>query len=184
MSIISIIFIAVGLAMDAFAVSVAGGVAVKTHKIRQALKMAIFFGVFQGIMPVVGWLAGVGIKNFISGFDHWIAFGLLTVIGIKMIYESTVIKSEKPELSFSLYMLLMLAIATSIDALAVGLSLSFLNVFIIIPSIVIGIITFVLSLAGFFIGNKFGHLLESKIEILAGLILIGIGIKILLEHLL
>lgn len=175
--------IAIGLSADAFAVSVAGGAAVKNNKIKQAFKMALFFGAFQALMPVVGWFSGSRIKGFISGFDHWIAFGLLVIIGGKMIYESTVMKEKKGSINFGIYTLFILAVATSIDALAVGLSIAFLNVFIIFPSIIIGIITFFLSLAGFFIGNKVGHFLENKIEIAGGLILIFIGVKILIEHL-
>lgn len=182
MSIISVIFIAVGLAADAFAVSVTAGVTVKRHKVRQALKMAVFFGAFQAIMPVAGWFSGISLRDFISGFDHWFAFVLLTVIGGKMIYESTIMKASNKEFELDIFTLFMLAIATSIDALAVGFSLSLLKVSIIVPSVIIGIITFVLSLAGFFIGNKMGHFLENKIEFAGGLILIAIGIKILLEH--
>jgi putative Mn2+ efflux pump MntP len=147
----------------------------------EALKIGFFFGLFQGIMPVVGWLAGVSIIDFISGVDHWISFGLLTFIGLRMIYETTTVESKKIVSSSSFSVLLMLSIATSIDALAVGLSLSFLEVSIITPAIVIGIITFSLSFLGVYIGKRFGGFFE-KIGVLGGIILIVIGMKILTEH--
>lgn len=185
MSIISILLIAFGLSMDAFAVSITSGITIKNLQIKNALKIALYFGGFQALMPIIGWLSGIGLRNFISTFDHWIAFGLLTFIGGKMIYESFQIEQiEKETNPLNSYVLLMLAIATSIDALAVGVSLSFLNVFIITPAIIIGIVTFILSFIGTLIGDKCGHFFEKKIEILGGVVLIGIGVKIVLEHLL
>jgi len=184
MDIISIIFIAFGLAMDAFAVSITSGLTIKHLKINDALKIAIFFGSFQAIMPLIGWSAGLGFRNFISGIDHWIAFGLLCIIGCKMIYESSKMEVNNKKIDpLNVYVLLMLSIATSIDALAVGLSLSFLNVSIALPVIIIGVITFLLSIFGVYFGNRFGHYFERKIEIIGGLILIGIGIRILITHL-
>ena len=184
MDIISIIFIAFGLAMDAFAVSITSGLTIKSLKINNALKIAVFFGLFQAIMPLIGWLAGLSFRDFISGVDHWIAFGLLSIIGCKMIYESSKMDlNEKKIDPLNIYVLFILSIATSIDALAVGLSLSFLNVSIALPAIIIGIVTFLLSIFGVYFGNRFGHYFERKIEIIGGLILIGIGIKILIEHL-
>lgn len=184
MDTITVLFIALGLAMDAFAVSITSGFTVRKLKIHYALKIALFFGLFQAIMPLLGWAAGFGLRDFISSIDHWIAFVLLTAIGIKMIYESRIIKEEEREvIILSIYALLLLSIATSIDAFVVGFSLSAINVSIINPALIIGIVTFFLSLLGVFIGNRFGHLFESKIEIAGGVILIGIGIKILLEHL-
>lgn len=184
MDIISIIFIAFGLAMDAFAVSITSGLTIKSLKINNALKIATFFGLFQAIMPLIGWLAGLSFRDFISGVDHWIAFGLLSIIGCKMIYESSKMElNEKKIDPLNIYVLFILSIATSIDALAVGLSLSFLNVSIALPAIIIGIVTFLLSVFGVYFGNRFGHYFERKIEIIGGLILIGIGIKILIEHL-
>ena len=184
MSILTIILIALGLSMDAFAVSVTSGFTIKHLKINHALRLAAFFGLFQAVMPIIGWLAGFSLKEFIIDIDHWIAFGLLSIIGVKMIYESFKLnpKEEKSD-PLNIYMLLMLSVATSIDALAVGLTLSFLHISVIIPAIVIGVITFLLSFAGVFIGDRFGHVFENKIEIAGGLILIGIGIKILIEHL-
>jgi len=184
MNTMTVILIAFGLAMDAFAVSVTSGLTIKDLRINHALTLAASFGLFQAVMPVVGWAAGIGLKGFISDIDHWIAFGLLSIIGLKMIYESTQMKSDKePGNPLNVYVLLMLSIATSIDALAVGLSLSFLKVFIVTPAIIIGVITFLLSFTGVYVGDRFGHVFENKIEIIGGLILIGIGIKILVAHL-
>lgn len=185
MDIITIIFIAFALAMDAFAVSVASGGATTRHlKIEHALKIAIFFGTFQAVMPLIGWSVGISLRNFISNIDHWLAFGLLGLIGCRMIYESSRIESNKKEINqLSIYILLMLSIATSIDALVIGISFAFLKIFIITPIIVIGIITFLLSFLGVFIGSSLGHFFEKKIEIVGGLILISIGIKTLVEHL-
>lgn len=184
MDILTILLIAVGLAMDAFAVSIASGLTVKGLQLKGALKIALFFGLFQALMPVLGWSAGLGLRGFISGIDHWIAFGILSVIGSKMIFESFAIKTNRGKTeNQGTYTLLVLSIATSIDALAVGLTLSFLKVSIFSPAIIIGVVTAILSFAGVLIGKRYGHLFESKIEALAGLILIGIGIKILIEHL-
>ena len=184
MDITTVLIIAVGLAMDAFAVSISSGLAIKKIRMGHAFRIAFFFGAFQAIMPVIGWLAGLGLKDFISAIDHWIAFVLLSIVGGKMIYESTFLDEEKDEKdTLNIYVLLILSIATSIDALAVGLTLSFLNVDIASPAVIIGIVTFLLSFLGVYIGDRFGHFFESKIEIVGGLILIGIGIKILVEHL-
>ena len=185
MNIVSIIFIAFGLAMDAFAVSVFSGITIKNLKIKNAFKIALFFGLFQAFMPIIGWLSGVSLKNYISGIDHWIAFTILFVIGIKMIYESFKIKPDDKKINpLAVYTLLILSVATSIDALAVGISFAFLKIAIITPVIVIGVITFLLSFIGVLIGDKGGHFFENRIEIAGGIILIGIGTKILLEHLL
>ncbi len=170
--------------MDAFAVSITSGITLRHLRIRHALKIALSFGFFQAIMPIIGWLSGISLRSIISGVDHWIAFGLLSIIGCKMIYESFKLESDKGKINpQNIYVLFILSIATSIDALAVGLSLSFLKVAIILPAIIIGIVTFLLSFLGVYIGNKVGHFFERKIEIIGGLILIGIGIKILIEHL-
>ncbi|OGL40109.1 MAG: hypothetical protein A3C43_00635 [Candidatus Schekmanbacteria bacterium RIFCSPHIGHO2_02_FULL_38_11] len=184
MSLITVLFIAIGLSMDAFAVSVTSGFAIKNLKANNAFKIAFFFGAFQAMMPVVGWLAGAGVRDSISSFDHWIAFGLLSIIGCKMIFESTKMKEDKGTNNpLNLYTLLILSVATSIDALAVGLSLAFLKVYIVTPAAIIGAVTFLLSFIGVFVGNRVGHFFENKIEILGGLILIAIGVKILAEHL-
>jgi putative Mn2+ efflux pump MntP len=183
MDMVSVFFIACGLAMDAFAVSVASGLAEKKLKFRYAFKIAVFFGLFQAVMPVAGWLMGFGLRAYITEIDHWVAFGLLALVGGKMIYESFKLKEvENPSGPHGIYVLLLLSIATSIDALAVGISLAFINVPIMMPAIVIGIVTFIFSCSGVYIGNRFGHFFEKKIEALGGVILIGIGLKILIEH--
>jgi putative Mn2+ efflux pump MntP len=177
------IFIALGLSMDAFAVSISSGITITNPRIENALKIAIFFGAFQAFMPVIGWLAGLGLRELISRVDHWIAFGLLCLIGCRMIYESTRGGSEKKILNpLSLGVLLVLSVATSIDALAAGVSFAFLKVSILIPIIVIGSVTFLLSFLGVFVGNRSGRFLQSKAELVGGLVLIGIGTKILIEH--
>ena len=166
--------------MDTFAVSIAAGVVMKYFHSGNALKMAFFFGAFQLVMPVVGWSSGVTLKNFISGFDHWVAFGLLLLIGCKMIYESFKIdKVEKEKPGVNTMVLLGLAFATSIDALAIGLSLSFLNVAIVMPAVIIGTVTFLFSFFGVFFGHKFGRLFAGKIEVAGGIVIIGIGLKML-----
>lgn len=184
MSYLTVILVALGLSMDAFAVSVSEGLTLRQYKIRNALKLALFFGMFQAIMPVIGWLAGQTIRSHIQAIDHWIAFGLLSLIGIKMIYESFIEKKgEKNDRSLQLHTLFILAIATSIDALAIGITFSFLKVTILTPVVIIGIITFINSLIGYFLGEKFGRIFGNKIEFAGGIILILIGFKILIEHL-
>ena len=173
--------------MDAFAVSIASGAAMKKPGIQNPLKMGLFFGGFQTFMPVIGWFAGIGMKSFIAGWDHWLAFGLLTIVGGKMIHEALWMK-EDPEGGgksnpFDTGVLLVLALATSVDALAVGITFSVLGVSIILPVVIIGLVTFIFSAAGVQIGVKSGHFFENKIEIFGGLILLGIGFKILLGHL-
>jgi putative Mn2+ efflux pump MntP len=180
---ITILLIALGLAMDSFSVAIANGLATETFRITKALKISVFFGFFQAIMPIIGWYAGVHILDLISDYDHWIAFFLLTFIGSRMIYESIRKESTRLVCSLSIKVLLMLSIATSIDALAVGLSLSLLEVSIIIPAIVTGVVTFSLSFFGVYLGGRFGRLLKNRVESLGGLILVAIGLKILLEHL-
>jgi len=184
MDMLTIFVIAFGLAMDAFAVSITSGTIIKHPKINNALKIAIFFGLFQAVMLLIGLLAGSSLSDFITGYDHWIAFGLLSLVGCKMIYESIKVDSGKKETNpLNVYVLLILSVATSIDALAVGVSFAFLKIFIVSSIIVVGAVTFLLSFLGVFAGDRFGHLFENKIEIVGGLILIGIGIKILIEHL-
>ena len=184
MGLITIIVIAVGLAMDAFAVSIVSGSVYKQLKIKHAFRIAVFFGGFQAIMPLIGSLAGISLKGYVANYDHWMAFALLSAVGAKMIYESFKITfAEKIFNPENILVLLVLSVATSIDALAVGITLSFLQVSIATAVIIIGLVTFVLSYLGVLIGKKFGHFFESKIEALGGLILIGLGAKILFEHL-
>jgi putative Mn2+ efflux pump MntP len=171
--------------MDAFAVSVTSGFSIKKLKVHHALRIAIFFGAFQAIMPAIGWFAGLSLRNLISELDHWVAFVLLAAIGGKMIYESFKLESDKKQINpLRPDVLLLLSIATSIDALAVGVTFAFLNIAIVWPVLIIGLITFGTCFIGVFIGDKFGHIFESKIELAGGLILIAVGLKILLEHLL
>ncbi len=179
-----IIFVAVGLAMDAFTVSVITGAAYKELHIRHIFRMAAFFGIFQAVMPVVGYLAGLTVRQYIADYDHWVVFGILTAVGLKMIYESFKIKSERLAMHPSnLVMLFTLSIATSIDALAVGVTLSLITSSMARAVIIIGLVTFSLSYCGVYIGKRFGHFFESGIEAIGGLVLIGLGIKILLQHL-
>jgi len=181
---ITIIIIAVGLAMDAFVVSIVSGGAYRQLHLKHALRMALFFGGFQAVMPLIGSLAGLTLRDYIAFCDHWIAFGLLAAVGGKMIYESFKIGSEgKNSDPSNLLVVLVLSVATSIDALAVGITLSLLSGSILVAASIIGLITFVLSYLGVQIGKRFGHFFESKIEALGGVILVAIGIKILLEHL-
>jgi putative Mn2+ efflux pump MntP len=185
MQLLTIIVIAVGLAMDSFAVAVASGSAYKQLEIKYAFRMAVFFGGFQAIMPLIGYLAGTSIKEYVADYDHWIAFTLLCAVGVKMIYES--FKINPAEKSFdpsNILILLALSVATSIDALAVGITLSLVTNSITAALITIGIVTFALSYLGVLIGKRFGHFFEHKIEAVGGLILIALGLKILVRHLL
>jgi putative Mn2+ efflux pump MntP len=183
MDFVTVVLIAIGLAMDAFAVSIAKGISVERNRRRSAILLASLFGGFQGLMPVVGWLAGLGLRDIIMEIDHWVAFGLLGFIGVKMIYDST--KSEDgKEGDVTLCMAFVLAIATSIDALMVGLGFAFLETPILIPVLVIGVVTLILSYLGFIFGSKMGVMFGRKIRVLGGLILILIGIRILMEHML
>ncbi len=181
MDLLSVFLIAAGLSMDAFAVSLSTGLALRCTAI-DAFKLAFFFGFFQFMMPVIGWAGASRFSDLISSFDHWIAFALLLIIGLKMIYESLQKDEDRVCLVLNLKTLFILAIATSIDALAVGISFAFLNVSIVQPVIIIGVVTFLFSLAGVYIGKKSGHFFEKKMEFIGGLILIFIGIKILVEH--
>lgn len=183
MDLFSTLVIAVGLGMDAFAVSVASGVAIKQMGLRQTLTIAASFALFQGLMPILGWSAGLSLRSYIADYDHWIAFGLLAGIGLKMIYEARKLEDDKPsDPVMTGGRLLLLSIATSIDALAVGLSFAILNIVIFTPALIIGFVTGGMSHAGIILGRKVGHLFEGKIEIIGGIILILIGLKILLEH--
>lgn len=204
MGLLSIFIMAIGLAMDAVAVAVAKGITLKKDIPKNAIRIGLFFGVFQGAMPLIGWFGGRYFESYIKSFDHWIAFILLSIIGGKMIYESIkesreeklkkenlnvveeevsvdIATSENEELTNK--SLIILAIATSIDALAVGVSFAFLNVSIIPAVLIIGITTFVLCILAVFIGKKLGSVLQKYAEIVGGVILILIGLNILIEHL-
>jgi manganese efflux pump family protein len=178
----TIVLIAVGLAMDAFAISISRGMVTSHNRRKFALLMASFFGGFQMLMPIIGWYAGQSFKEIIMGIDHWIAFVLLTIIGSKMIYDSTKKEKEAKEQTLRMHTLLTLSVATSIDALMVGLSFAFLQTTILEPILIIGIITFSLSLIGFLFGCAIGRFLGNKVKIAGGLILIAIGLRILIEH--
>jgi putative Mn2+ efflux pump MntP len=183
MDVTTVLLIAAGLSMDALAVSIAWGVSLKKDRLKTALLMALFFGGFQALMPVIGWAAGISFVHLISGIDHWIAFLILCFVGAKMCYES--LEGEKCERNTSLpslSVLLVLAVATSIDALAVGLSFAFLNTGIIAPALIIGAVTFCVSFLGVLLGKRLGCIFGSRIELLGGIMLIGIGVKILFEH--
>lgn len=179
------ILIALGLAMDAFAVSISCGLSDAKNTSRNALNAGIAFGLFQGGMTAAGWLAGCSFRAWIENIDHWVAFGLLGIIGAKMIWEAFDDENECIALT-SLKVLITLAIATSIDALAVGISFSALQMEILLPALMIGVITFLLSYFGVYLGKMIGcnTKLKKYIDIFGGVILVGIGLKILLEHIL
>lgn len=190
MSLPELFILAVGLSMDAFAVSICKGLCVPKAGLRECGTAGIYFGGFQALMPLLGYLLGVRFKEYITSIDHWIAFILLGIIGINMIREARsaeeeceVCSAEGSQNPFSLRSMLPLAIATSIDALAVGVTLAFLQVAILPAITFIGAVTFVISAAGIRIGNIFGSKWKSKAELAGGIILICMGIKILLEHL-
>ena len=186
MTTLTLIGIAIGLAMDAFAVSIAAGLTLKTVDARQTFRLAWHFGLFQALMPIIGWLAGLSIEHWIAPVDHWIAFGLLAVIGGKMIYEALKdadddeVRRGDPTKGWSL---VLLSIATSIDALAVGLSLALLGVSIWWPAVVIGLVAGAFTVVGMQLGTRFGALLGRRMEVIGGIVLIAIGVKILFEHL-
>lgn len=182
MSVIEIVLIALSLAMDAFAVSICKGLSVYKMKPKYALIAGTYFGVFQALMPVVGFFLGKQFESLITSVDHWIAFALLGIIGANMIRESRK-ESEEVNSSFSFKAMLPLAVATSIDALAVGITFAFLKVNIALSAGIIGVITFIVSAAGVKIGNVFGAKFKSKAELAGGMVLILMGLKILLEHL-
>lgn len=182
MSIIELFIIAVGLSMDAFAVSVCKGLSVPRAKKSHLIITGLYFDGFQALMPLIGYLLGVNFRHMITSVDHWIAFILLALIGINMIREARE-ESEELDASFSVKAMLPLAIATSIDALAVGITFAFLHVQIVPAITFIGVTTFILSVIGVKIGNLFGAKYKSYAEIAGGIVLILLGTKILLEHL-
>lgn len=186
MSGLSVFLIALGLAMDAFAVAITSGIAIKTIRIRHALLIGAAFGLFQALMPLLGWLLGQWAHRFISAVDYWIAFGLLLFVGGHMMFEALQPEDEAggPKNPLHLPTLLALAVATSIDAFAIGISLSMLRVSIVQPVLVIGTVTFALAFAGVYLGRLCGHFSEKKMEAAGGLVLIGLGIRILIGHLL
>lgn len=183
MPFIQLFLLSLGLAMDAFAVAVCKGLKMKCIDLKYAFLIAGFFGVFQAAMPLLGWFLGKQFQSYITSFDHWIAFVLLLFIGGQMIWESFQKEVDDKPLTYDLKELTMLAIATSIDALAVGVTFAFLNIDILPAILTIGVITFLLSLLGVRVGNRFGVKYKSRAELFGGVILVLIGCKILLEHL-
>jgi putative Mn2+ efflux pump MntP len=186
MSFVWILGIAVALAMDCFAITMGLACGAKGLTMKQAVRMAAYFGGFQFVMPVAGWLAGDRLLGLIKNIDHWVAFGLLALIGSRMIYESFKLSEEekacRPDQTQG-KKLVILALATSIDALAVGLSMGVVRTSILYPAAIIGATSFVLTIVGAKLGPVLGRIVGRRAELLGGLILIGIGIKILVEHL-
>lgn len=183
MNYIEIILIAVSLASDAFTVSICKGLSMKKNDIKKGIIVGLYFGIFQGIMPIIGYLLGYTFKDLIISIDHWVAFVLLCSIGLNMIRESFSNEEDKRNDQVDFKTMLPLSIATSIDALAIGITFAFLKVNIIVSSGIITITTFILSVIGVILGNKFGTKYKSKSEFLGGILLIVMGTKILLEHL-
>lgn len=183
MGIVELVVLSIGLAMDAFAVSVCKGLSMSKMSWKKACIIGLYFGIFQALMPLIGYLLGINFQEKIDNIDHWIAFILLGIIGINMIKEAMSKQKESSNDSIKFKDMIVLAIATSIDALAVGITFAFLKVNILLAISLIGIITLVLSIIGVKIGNIFGNKYEKKAQLVGGIILILLGIKILLEHL-
>lgn len=184
MNLLTIFLIALALSMDAFAVSIASGIALKKLRIEHALTIALWFGIFQAVMPLIGWIGGVSLRDLLSGFDHWVVFGLLLFIGAKMIWEAFRIEPIERETNpLDIRILFTLSLATSMDALATGVSFALLDIPVVLPVVIIGAVTFLVSFAGVWIGDKGGHFFGKKMEIAAGVILIVIGVKVLMSHL-
>lgn len=187
MGLIELVLIAVGLSMDAFAVSICKGLGMKRLDVKQAAIIAVFFGGFQGLMPVIGWALGTGFQSYITPVDHWVAFALLAFIGAKMLFDAFHDDEEDSQERscdrLAIKEVVLLAIATSIDALAVGITFAFLQVDIVVSVLLIGVITSALSFIGVAVGHQFGARFEKPASIVGGVVLILIGLKILLEHL-
>jgi len=184
---LSLLALACALAMDAFAVAIVTGLTLRPLTRHHVYRMACAFGLFQGLMPVIGWAAGRAVHEYIAAFDHWVAFGLLVLVGGRMIWGSL---PGRPEDGGSLvdptsgWPLLLLAVATSIDALAVGLSLAMIDSPILLPALVIGLVATGLTAVGMVLGRRIGSTWGTRVEIVGGLVLIGIGVKIVVEHVL
>lgn len=184
---VELLLIGVGLAMDAFAVSICKGLAMRKVNKKQAVIIGLFFGGFQALMPLVGWLLGSQFESYITSIDHWIAFVLLAFIGGKMIFEAVKpeedVEIEQMDPPLDMKEMFLLAVATSIDALAVGITFAFLDYPIVEAISIIGVITFIISVGGVYVGNFFGNKYKNKAEFAGGLILVIIGLRILLSHL-
>jgi putative Mn2+ efflux pump MntP len=183
MDYLSLFLIAIGLTFDTFAVSISAGFVASRLSFRQASQFALVLALFQAFMPFLGWFIGNQIKGLVIDYGHWVAFGILSVIGIKMIVESFKKEEDKKDIDpFNIIALIGIAIATSIDALIVGVSFAFINVDILLSIGIIGITTYIVSMLGLLFGRNAGKLFGRKMEIIGGLTLIGIGMKILVEH--
>lgn len=185
MGFLELLLLAVGLAMDAFAVSVCKGLAMDRVTLSKTVIVGLWFGGFQGGMPLLGWLLGSRFSAYITAVDHWIAFALLVILGINMLREASGEQDEEANASLGFRVMLAMAVATSIDALAVGVSMAFMvtDVSILFSACVIGVVAFVLSVVGGLAGRRLGCLFQKRAELVGGLVLIGIGVKILIEHL-
>ena len=186
MEFLTIFLVALGLAADCFVVAIGGSISRRNLSFLQIGRVSLSFGVFQAVMPVLGWLAGLTVVNLAADYDHWVALALLGFVGGKMLWEAFHLKdgqSENADITRG-WLLLTLSVATSIDALAVGLTFAFVKVNILLASVTIGIVSFVVTIIGFVLGKKAHSVIGKQAEVIGGLILIGIGIKIVLEHIL
>lgn len=182
MGFITLLLLAIGLCFDTFAVSVSSGLLRKEIVFWQAVRIAFFLALFQAIMPLLGWAGGITIKVWIEPFDHWVALGILTILGVKMLIESRKKSEDKNINPLDIKVIISMALATSIDAFAVGISFAIIQVNMIMAVLVIGSVTFIASMLGILFGKKTGSHFGQKMEIIGGLILIGIGVKIVIEH--
>ena len=182
MDIVSVVIIAIGLSMDSFAVSITNGLTIRNLNFRKVLIITLSLALFQALMPLLGWFVGSGAEKYITEFDHWIAFLLLSVIGLKMIIEGIKKNGDSEKSDFKIPILIGQSIATSIDAFAIGISFAILSSSILIPILIIGVVTFIFSLLGISLGKFFGNKFGKSVEIFGGLVLLSIGIKILIEH--
>lgn len=183
MTLFSLVVLAIGLSMDSFAVSITSGVLMPCFSVKKSCQFAAVMAIFQGVMPVIGWLLGLGFRGYIEAYDHWVAFGLLLFLGIRMIYEGLQHKEEACFDPCDFRTEVGLAVATSIDALAVGITLSFLRVDMLQAAVIIALTTFAFSMVGLYIGRFIGSRLQKGAEVLGGIILVLIGVKICVEHL-
>jgi len=182
---LTIASIALGLAMDAFSVAIGVGCVLPQLTKRRIFRLSWHFGLFQALMPALGWLVGVGVERYISAFDNWVAFGLLAFVGVRMVRSGLDADDDGPCVDPSRGgTLVMLAIATSIDAFAVGLSFAVLRVSIVWPVIIIGLVAALMSILGIYLGNRLGHTFGKRMEVIGGLILVAIGIRVVISHML
>ncbi len=185
MSLLEVFLIALGLAMDAFAVCLCAGTTGFINGPRPVFRLAFHFGLFQALMPALGWLVGTGVERYISTFDHWVAFGLLAFVGVRMVRSGLDVDDDGPCVDPSRGgTLVMLAIATSIDAFAVGLSFALLRISIVGPVIIIGLVAALMSILGIYLGSRLGQTFGKRMEVIGGLILVIIGIRVVISHML